>query len=90
MKILALLGLFIVVSACSYRHYLGMHGPSIKRYPAAHDSVTSDQSCLICHAGNATRKTSHPNFTGCLKCHNDDLSHTSLDRRDRTMGSVPF
>ncbi|MCU0582165.1 MAG: hypothetical protein MUF26_06905, partial [Syntrophales bacterium] len=36
-------------SACAYRHYLGMHGPSIKKFPQVHAGFTADKACLMCH-----------------------------------------
>ena len=58
---------------CAYRHYLGMHGASIKKSPDIHEGAAMGEQCLECHdpendpAGPAT---SHPDFKGCLKCHN--------------------
>jgi hypothetical protein len=66
----------ILFGGCAYRHYLGLHGPSVRSSPAIHEGVTEDADCLACHhperdpVGPAT---SHPQFTGCLKCHNDPL-----------------
>lgn len=83
-KALVLLGLVIVVSSCAYRHYLGMHGPSVKKYPSIHATAVADDSCLECHVRDSSidaPKTGHPSFKGCLKCHNDDLTSGSLDRR---------
>ena len=65
-----------VMTGCAYRHYLGMHGPSIRSAPDVHKGVTEDVECLECHhpARNPTGPpTTHPQFTGCLKCHNDPL-----------------
>ncbi len=75
---LALTGivLILLVSGCAYRYYLGMHGPSIRQYPQIHAGFKTDAECLECHhpgrdpSGPAT---SHPQFTGCLKCHDDPL-----------------
>jgi hypothetical protein len=66
----------MLFSGCAYRYYLGMHGPSIKALPDVHQGVTADQDCLNCHdplRNPIGPPTSHPHFTGCLKCHNDDL-----------------
>jgi len=66
--------ILLLSSGCAYRYYLGMHGPSIKRYPEIHQGVTKDSECLECHhpERNPTGPpTTHPDFTGCLKCHND-------------------
>jgi hypothetical protein len=71
--LISLLSLFI---GCAYRHYMGLHGPSIKRHPDIHEGITTDQECLECHHPDKNPEgppTSHPQFTGCLKCHNDDL-----------------
>ena len=65
-----------MISGCAYRHYLGLHGPSIQRSPDVHEGVTEDQECLECHHPDRDPTgppTSHPKFTGCLKCHNDDI-----------------
>ncbi|MBN1905160.1 MAG: hypothetical protein JW927_08700 [Deltaproteobacteria bacterium] len=64
----------LIVSGCAYRHYMGLHGPSIKAYPDIHENVTKDEECLSCHHPDKNRQgpaTSHPGFKGCLKCHND-------------------
>jgi hypothetical protein len=62
------------LSGCAYRHYLGMHGPSIRRFPEIHEGVREDAECLACHHPDRDPEgppTSHPKFKGCLKCHND-------------------
>ncbi|MBR9982360.1 MAG: hypothetical protein KFF50_15115 [Desulfatitalea sp.] len=64
----------VILGGCAYRHYLGMHGPSVRRYPGIHEGVTEDAQCLLCHHPDrdpAGPPTSHPQFAGCLKCHND-------------------
>jgi hypothetical protein len=73
--ILSLL-IMLVVCSCAYRYYLGMHGPSIKRYPDIHANVTQDGECLECHHPQRDPTgppTTHPQFKGCLACHNDDI-----------------
>ncbi len=68
--------LLLAVSSCAYRYYLGMHGPSIRKSPEVHEGVTEDGECLQCHRPGQDPSgpaTSHPQFTGCLKCHNDPL-----------------
>ena len=68
--------LSIVFSGCAYRHYMGVHGPSIRAFPDNHEGVTEDKDCLKCHHPEKNPEgppTNHPHFTGCLKCHNDDL-----------------
>lgn len=68
--------ILVVVTGCAYRYYLGMHGPSIRNFPDVHEGVTEDSECLQCHHPErdpAGPPTSHPQFTGCLKCHNDPL-----------------
>lgn len=69
----------LVMAGCAYRHYLGMHGPSVRSYPDVHEGVTEDADCLQCHHPDRNPvgpPTSHPQFTGCLKCHNDDDEKT--------------
>lgn len=76
-KSLALLAVILLVSSCAYRHYLGIHGPSVKKFPDIHADYTADASCLMCHRPGSSvnsPKTGHPQFKGCLKCHNDDLA----------------
>jgi predicted CXXCH cytochrome family protein len=88
---MALLAAIFLVTSCAYRHYVGMHGPSVKKHPLIHADYTADPSCQMCHDPRSSvvaPKTNHPNFTGCLKCHNDDLTRGSSDRRDKTMGGV--
>jgi len=66
----------VLFSGCAYRYYLGLHGSSIKAFPDIHEGVTEDQDCLNCHHPDrnpTASPTSHPHFTGCLKCHNDEL-----------------
>ena len=71
---LVLLAVLMTSGGCAYRYYLGMHGPSINRSPEIHTAtITEDAQCLECHSpqnhsGNAPI-TSHPEFTGCIKCH---------------------
>jgi len=54
---------------------MGIHGSSVKEYPGIHDNVTEDKQCLECHSPDNAQGpvTPHPNFTGCLKCHNDEI-----------------
>ena len=66
------------MSGCAYRYYLGMHGPSTKNYPDVHSaSIKEDSQCLVCHATKEETpdapQTTHPTFTGCLKCHSDEV-----------------
>lgn len=68
---LALLG------GCAYRYYMGLHGPSVRMTPEVHEGVAKDADCLGCHHPDRDPEgppTSHPQFTGCLKCHNDTLT----------------
>ena len=65
-------------AGCAYRYYLGMHGPTTKNYPDIHlANITNDSQCLSCHAIKEETpdapQTTHPNFKGCLKCHNDEV-----------------
>ena len=71
---------------CDYRYYLGFHGPSIKLYPEDHEGVVQDNECLECHDPNNDpdgQPTSHPHFTGCLKCHNDDITPAKIGKAPR-------
>lgn len=64
------------LGGCAYRHYLGLHGPSIRRYPDIHAGVRRDEECLGCHHPDRDPvgpPTTHPGFRGCLKCHDDRL-----------------
>jgi hypothetical protein len=75
---LALLVVLISSGGCAYRYYLGMSGPSIRNFPEMHtDFIKEDSQCLECHASHDNSGyapiTSHPNFKGCLKCHNDPV-----------------
>ncbi|MDY6868686.1 MAG: hypothetical protein SVT56_12450 [Chloroflexota bacterium] len=66
----------MILGGCAYRHYLGLHGPSIRNFPEIHKGVTEDVECLACHHPERDLvgpPTSHPQFTGCLKCHNDTV-----------------
>jgi hypothetical protein len=64
--------LALMVPGCAYRHYIGMHGPSIQMYPESHRGMREDAQCLRCHHPDRNPEgppTSHPQFKGCLKCH---------------------
>ena len=66
----------VVLCSCAQRYYLGMHGPSIRRFPEVHDGVSEDAECLGCHHPDRDpqgQPTTHPQFQGCLKCHNDPV-----------------
>ncbi len=66
----------VVLGGCAYRHYLGVHGPSVLNSPDIHEGVTDDAECLSCHHPDMNPTgppTSHPQFTGCIKCHSDAL-----------------
>jgi hypothetical protein len=70
------LALCLVAGGCAYRHYLGVHGPSIRRFPEIHAGARLDEECLACHHPDrdpAGPPTSHPRFRGCLKCHDDEV-----------------
>ena len=48
----------------------------MKAFSDIHKGVTEDKECLKCHHPEMNPEgppTNHPHFTGCLKCHNDDL-----------------
>ena len=73
---LALLVVLMSSGGCAYRYYLGMHGPSTRNSPEIHgESIKEDGQCLECHGSKDNSgdppSTSHPDFKGCLKCHND-------------------
>jgi hypothetical protein len=67
----------ITLTGCAFRYYIGMHGPSVKNHQDIHAGITKDSECLACHGTLNNQDgpaTTHPQFTGCLKCHNDDLT----------------
>ncbi len=74
-KFLLLFVIILIIFGCSLKAYMGMHGKSIKQYPEIHEDVSQDSECLECHhPDNADAlPTPHPNFKGCIKCHNDDI-----------------
>jgi hypothetical protein len=77
----ALIIIFAIIttsSGCAYRYYIGMKGPSIRKYPEIHtDAITEDRQCLECHSPKNTSDgapaTTHPEFTGCIACHHDPV-----------------
>lgn len=72
----ALLLVLGLSSGCAYRHFLGLHGPSVQNFSSIHQGLTNDSECLDCHNPEISTDappTSHPNFKGCLKCHNDEI-----------------
>jgi len=76
-RIIICFAILLVFGGCAYRHYLGLHGPTVRGTPDIHDGVTEDAECLGCHDPDGDPiglPTSHPQFTGCLKCHNDPLT----------------
>ncbi len=62
-----LLALALCAAGCAQRHYLGLHGPTVRRFPDAHAGVSEDRACLQCHHPQGDR------FVGCLKCHDDAI-----------------
>lgn len=70
---LFLLFVALVVSGCGHLAYMGMHGNSIKMYPDIHEAVQDDAQCLECHHPDDPQgpPSPHPDFTGCINCHND-------------------
>ncbi len=75
-KTLTVFFLLLLLSSagCAYRHYLGMHGPSIRSTPGIHIDLQTDDQCLECHDPHKPTDappTTHPGFKGCFKCHND-------------------
>jgi len=74
--ILLLMVILSVFGCYGYRAYLGLHGKSIRLFPDEHEAVTEDRECLECHHPNNSEEgspTPHPNFKGCIKCHNDEI-----------------
>lgn len=72
--ILLLMVILPVFGCYGYRAYIGLHGKSIRLYPDIHEAVTEDTKCLECHHPDNPDEgppTPHPNFKGCIKCHND-------------------
>lgn len=72
--LVALCLLLTSASGCAYRHFLGMHGPSVQDSLAIHQGISDDADCLDCHDPKVATEappTTHPSFSGCLKCHND-------------------
>lgn len=75
--------LLFIIFGCTYRYYLGFHGPSIQLFPEEHEGITQDKECLECHDPKIDPEgppTSHPQFTGCLKCHNDKVTTVEFNR----------
>ncbi len=73
----ALLLLLLATTGCAYRHYLGLHGPSIAASPDIHLDARSDGQCLECHNPDTPTDappTNHPGFTGCLTCHGGEAT----------------
>jgi len=74
--IILLMVILSVFGCYGYRAYLGLHGKSIRLFPDEHEAVTEDRECLECHHPNNSEEgspTPHPNFKGCIKCHNDEI-----------------
>ena len=74
--------LFVLLSAflifgCAHfdRAYLGFHGASVRLHPNEHMDVHEDHECLFCHHTDNAQgpPTPHPQFKGCLNCHNDPI-----------------
>ena len=75
-KTMLIFCILAVFGGCAFRHYFGLHGPSIRTLSDIHDGVEKDLECLACHDPDQNPTgpaTSHPQFKGCLKCHNDSL-----------------
>ncbi|MCF6247655.1 MAG: hypothetical protein L3J69_09865 [Desulfobacula sp.] len=70
---LFLTGIALFLLGCGHTAYLGMHGSSIRLSPEIHESMEKDVQCLECHDLDSTEGpvNPHPDFTGCIKCHND-------------------
>ena len=76
LKIIIVLMVALPVLGCyGYRAYMGLHGNSIKLYPDIHKAVVADRKCLECHHPDKAEgpPAPHPNFKGCIKCHNDEI-----------------
>ena len=87
-KMIFFLIMFFTMFGCAYRYYLGFHGPSIKLHPDEHEGVVQDRECLECHDPNNDIEgppTSHPHFTGCLKCHKDDITPAKIGKAPRSV-----
>ena len=44
--------------------------------PNIHEAVTEDSECLECHHPDNSEEgpsIPHPNFKGCINCHNDEI-----------------
>jgi hypothetical protein len=83
-KILVVFVLLFINLGCAYRYYLGFHGPSVKLHPEQHEGVRQDKECLECHDPQNDPEgppTTHPQFTGCLKCHNDEVHPVKLIKK---------
>jgi hypothetical protein len=63
----------MLIGGCAHTAYLGFHGKSVNAFPDIHAGVTRDVQCLECHHPDHAQgsPTPHPDFTGCLNCHND-------------------
>lgn len=72
-KTFVFLCVILLFAGCAHMAYLGMHGKSIRSYPDIHESVVKDEHCLECHHPDNPEGpvTPHPDFIGCIKCHND-------------------
>lgn len=73
LKTISLIAIALFFSGCGHMAYLGMHGRSIKSYPDIHDAVIEDAQCLECHHPDTPTgpASPHPDFKGCINCHND-------------------
>ena len=74
--VIALAIVAVSASGCAYRYYLGVHGPSIYKYPEIHQGARQDSDCLGCHHPDGNPQgppTTHPGFVGCYKCHSDPV-----------------
>lgn len=74
-KMILMAASMLLLSGCAY---WGFHGKSVKRFPEFHEGITEDVECLSCHHPENAKDeqappTPHPGFTGCLKCHNDNI-----------------
>jgi len=63
----------LFLAGCGHTAYMGMHGRSIRLSPEVHENIMEDSQCLRCHHADKPEVplTPHPEFKGCIKCHND-------------------
>ena len=85
-KRILLIAFIITVSACiPGAYYFGFHGPSIRLTPDEHEGYTEDEECRDCHGKDSdpdeAPRSTHYNFHGCLKCHNDEVNPADVKHK---------